>query len=310
MARTTVGAAPVQLFYVPQVDTGRSFVSYGRGVYAYATGSGPTAVPAKSDGAYRSATLTVSSVATNSYSFAPNQLGQIVAGGDSGGPDIVIAPNNVHLGIAGVHSSCLYTDLANRPSTPSPWTWVNNIPSCSSTALVNVRDDIVRRIQQLPGQFVGQFANVAWSQNILYAVQANGELLWYRNLIGAAPSASVAPHREMTALAARSGEQNWVFEWQDPKAVGTGWSGLKSVIPGGQSELYALAADGVLRWYRHDGSGDGSFRWSGPITVGTGWSTYKDIVGMGEGVLYDIGNDGSLRWYRHTSLAAGDLQRK
>ena len=298
------GAAPIQLFYVPQVDTGRSFVSYGRGIYAYATGSGPTAVPTKSDGAYRSATLSVTSVATNSYSFAPNQFGQIVAGGDSGGPDIVISPDNVHLGIAGVHSTCRWTSVANAPTSTNPWTWVNNIPNCTSAALVSVRDDIVRRIQQLPGQFVGQFSNVAWSQNILYAVQTNGQLLWYRNLIGSAPSSSTAPNRRMTALATRLDQQNWVFEWQDAKAVGTGWTGFKSVIPGGQSELYALAADGVLRWYRHDGSVDGTFRWSGPITVGTGWSAFKDIVGMGEGVLYGIGNDGSLSWYRHTSAPA------
>ena len=106
-----LGSDRIQLFYVQLVDTGTRLLAFGRGISGFATGSGPTAVPAKLDGAYRSATLTPTYTATNSYTFTPNKVGQIIAGGDSGGPDIVVDPKGVPLGIAGVHSTCVWTLL-------------------------------------------------------------------------------------------------------------------------------------------------------------------------------------------------------
>ncbi len=104
-----------------------------------------------------------------------------------------------------------------------------------------------------------------------------------------------------------------IHRWEGPKLVGTGWQGLREVIPasygatggGGAAygfSLYALKPDGVLAWYRHDGFADGTMAWKGPVNVGTGWNSFTRIVAMGDGVVYGIGQDGSLRWYRETDV--------
>ena len=49
-----LGAAPVQLLYVDQVDRSMKVRSYGKGMKALAAGSGATAIPAQFDGVYRS----------------------------------------------------------------------------------------------------------------------------------------------------------------------------------------------------------------------------------------------------------------
>ncbi|HEY3197866.1 MAG TPA: tachylectin-related carbohydrate-binding protein [Nitrospirales bacterium] len=90
---------------------------------------------------------------------------------------------------------------------------------------------------------------------------------------------------------------------EGPKKVGTGWASFREVIPGGLSAMYGLTADGVLKWYRHDGFLDGTMNWKGPVDVGTGWNKFKKIVGGGDGVLYGIQPDGALHWYRHNDVA-------
>jgi hypothetical protein len=149
------GAARIQLYYVQQVDTHVALMAYGRGIFAYATGLFPTATPAKGDGKYRSALfIPASAVPGTNYTFNVSPALQIIGGGDSGGPDIVFQ-NGVPLGIAGVHSLCHgVTWVKSMPgyfgSAPQNWNWVSSIHDCTSAALYNIRDDIVRRTQEHP----------------------------------------------------------------------------------------------------------------------------------------------------------------
>ncbi|NJO13469.1 MAG: hypothetical protein HC872_08390 [Gammaproteobacteria bacterium] len=69
------------------------------------------------------------------------------------------------------------------------------------------------------------------------------------------------------------------------------------------ASFYAVAQDGALLWYRHDGFVNGEPRWKGPVKVGSGWQSFKKVVAAGDGVLYGVGTDGSLRWYRHNDVA-------
>jgi len=152
-----LGDARVQLYYVQQIDTHVALMAYGRGIFAYAMGLFPTGTPAKGDGKYRSALfIPAAAVLGTNYTFNVSPALQIIGGGDSGGPDIVFQ-NGVPLGIAGVHSSCSgVTYLKSAPgvpvSAPSNWTWVASIHDCTSAALYNIRDDIVRRTQEHPNR--------------------------------------------------------------------------------------------------------------------------------------------------------------
>lgn len=70
--------------------------------------------------------------------------------------------------------------------------------------------------------------------------------------------------------------------------------------------IYALADNGDLLWYRHDGRADGSFNWatgSGNV-VGTSWN-FKQVFSGGNGVIYALRENGELLWYRHIGRGDG-----
>ncbi len=76
--------------------------------------------------------------------------------------------------------------------------------------------------------------------------------------------------------------------------------------------IYNVSADGALRWYRYDGTGEAD------PTGGTGWATNSgNQIGRGwsagfraffgtEGVIYAVGEDGALRWYRYDGTGQAD----
>ena len=49
---------------------------------------------------------------------------------------------------------------------------------------------------------------------------------------------------------------------------------LKQVFSGGDGVIYAIADNGDLLWFRHDGRGDGSFKWAdnNARKSGVGWN--------------------------------------
>lgn len=121
--------------------------SYGRGIFAYAS---PPNNPSQSDGNYRTADFTMSATSAGVYTF-PQNGGQIVAGGDSGGPDWrVVAGNRTE--ITGVHSTCVISScLAGHTCVaPNPWTWVTGITSCNSARIDTIAARIRRTIRRTP----------------------------------------------------------------------------------------------------------------------------------------------------------------
>lgn len=94
-------------------------------------------------------------------------------------------------------------------------------------------------------------------------------------------------------------------EMWDPRNVGSGWQTFLHVIPGGANSFYALTSDGVLKWYRHDGSHDGTPIWQGPVNAGSGWESFTKILPGADGVLYGIDADGVLQWYRDKGYLTG-----
>ncbi|MBM2802262.1 MAG: Tachylectin protein [Deltaproteobacteria bacterium] len=241
-------------------------------------------------------------------------------------------------------------------------------------------------------QLIGKFDYTYYTKQFLYALKANGELVWFAHTIGVDKNPPKPPVVATTGLqdstqvtaatgtvTAQGGVANKLgavgsvtdqsssvarqgastpqskalqksspaavarinqppaprvfHQWEGPKQVGNGWQGFSQIIPAGLSGVYGLAADGSLKWYRHDGFSDGTVKWKGPVDVGKGtsiaprpaggtpavkqrvtmtggWRTYKKIVAGGDGVLYGIGADGSLHWHRHQDYADASAQPK
>jgi hypothetical protein len=121
---------------------------------------------------------------------------------------------------------------------------------------------------------------VAGGDGILYAVNAGGELLYYRDQ-------------------ARDGSQNWAHGGKG-QVIGTGWDGFSHIVSGGAGVLYAVNANGELLYYRdqaRDGTQDWAHRGTGKV-IGTGWQGFSHIASGGAGVLYAVNANGDLMFYR------------
>jgi len=123
---------------------------------------------------------------------------------------------------------------------------------------------------------------------IIYAIQDNGDLLWYRH----------------------DGRNDATFRWasNEGKKVGTNWN-VKQVFAAGGGVIYAVKDNGDLMWYRHDGRGDGSFKWASNEgkKVGTNWNV-KDVFAGDGGVIYAVKDNGDLMWYRHDGRGDGSFK--
>lgn len=89
---------------------------------------------------------------------------------------------------------------------------------------------------------------------------------------------------------------------------GAGTTPVDSGLPR-VGELYGVEAGGDLRWYRYDGSGqgspDGSVGWASNSrnVIGNGWNNFKFLCGGGDGILFAVEPDGDLHFYEYV---AGD----
>jgi hypothetical protein len=268
---------------------GASLLVFGQGINVFASGEGVSAVPSSSDGQYRMSYASPTRHEDNRYWY-PSVNGQMIAGGDSGGPSFAWVLSGYAL--VGVHSQAHTTYVPGKPETG--WMWVTSTPEAADAPISPVLDQILRVIGPAPAGAssgeafpptgnVGTFAKTPpnYQPIWIYGIQPNGELLWYR--------------KDSNASA-----------WQGPKKVGTGWSGFKDVIAAGGNRFYALTQDSKLLWYQHNGFNDGTVDWKGGIQVGNGW-TFKRIFSGGDGVIYAIRQDGKLFWYRHFGFKDGTL---
>jgi hypothetical protein len=118
---------------------------------------------------------------------------------------------------------------------------------------------------------------------IIYAVTAEGQLLWFRH----------------------TGFADGEAQWAGPIALTDGWANYEQVFSGGNGVIYAVGADGLLKWRRHDGYQTGANDWQATKDVGRGWSGLKAVFSAGAGIIYTISPDGLLRWYRHHGYLDG-----
>jgi hypothetical protein len=288
-----------QFPYFGQLDS-VTLMSFGRGIHTLAkpaTQASPAA-PSASDGKFRVGVFKTSSHEENpSLVWYDRDGRRSIGGGDSGGPSFA----TIYGGHAlfGVHALCKLRCVPGQmcgssgiPSPPPPgydqWAWVMDTPQCADAPVTPLIDQINGYLGALitdadvnSKPFIGTFARNPpnYQPMFIYGVDQNGGLNWYRK------DSSDAP-------------------WQGPKQVGRGWR-FVDVIPAGGNALYALASDGSLKWFRHDGFNDGTVSWGGPTDVGSSWRFIK-IFGGSNGVVYAIRDNGELLWYRHQGHTSGD----
>lgn len=110
----------------------------------------------------------------------------------------------------------------------------------------------------------------ASSDGTIYAIEANGDLLWYRHtgfLTGA------ATWRHSTGV-----------------RVGSGWNRFRRVFAADRGILYGVEQNGDLRWYRHSGFAAGLVGWTPPVgkVIGTGWDSFDKVLATDDGVIYGV----------------------
>lgn len=89
---------------------------------------------------------------------------------------------------------------------------------------------------------------------VVYAINPNGDLLWYRH----------------------TGFANGTFAWANnasPIKVGNGWGEAAVAFSGSNGIIYALKRDDNLYWYNHTGFQNGAVTWASSTgnRIGTGW---------------------------------------
>jgi len=130
---------------------------------------------------------------------------------------------------------------------------------------------------------------VAAGNGVIYAIQADGSLRWYR-------------HAGWT-----SGGTGWANGVG--REIGTDWHIFRAVLAGSAGQLYTVSGDRTLRWWQYDladpdgGSGDGTWHTASGAVIHDGFGDYPRVLGGYDDVLYGVKSDGSLWWLRYE---AGD----
>ena len=123
----------------------------------------------------------------------------------------------------------------------------------------------------------------------IYAIKANGDLLWNRH----------------------DGHADGSFRWAsgNSKQVGSGWNVLHA-FSGGDGIIYAILDNGDLMWNRHDGRDNGTFSWALPEgkRVGIGWHGAAHVFGGHENVIYYTNYSGHVIWNRHEGRNDGTFR--
>lgn len=150
-----------------------------------------------------------------------------------------------------------------------------NIPSQSFWMITVAFDPNQRFLSIVPG-----------GNGIMYAIQADGTLYWYRH------------------LGWQTGSGSWANGGKGLQ-IGTGWHQFTTVLAAADGEFFAFRADGTLHWYRYiltnSNTGAGSWVSAGGSVIGSGFDRYQRIFGGFDNVLYCEDGDGNLFWYRYSA---------
>jgi N,N-dimethylformamidase beta subunit-like protein/tachylectin len=137
-------------------------------------------------------------------------------------------------------------------------------------------DQLQRFIQLVPG-----------GNGIIYAIQADGALLWYRH----------------------AGWQTGAVSWANggqPRTIGSGWNKFTTVLANSDGQIFGFMADGTCHWYKYVVSdlSTGAGSWASPpggSLIGSGFDGFPRIIGGWNGEFFCIDNAGGMYWFQYTA---------
>jgi tachylectin len=105
-----------------------------------------------------------------------------------------------------------------------------------------------------------------------------------------------------------NGYQTGTGGFTTPQRIGNGWQSLNPVFSGSEGTIYGVRPNGVLRWYKHTGWGNGANTWdtARDLNTNVNWTQFERIVPGGEGVIYGVLPNGTMRCFRHLGWRNGD----
>jgi len=132
----------------------------------------------------------------------------------------------------------------------------------------------------------------ATDSGVIYGIQADGKLIWYRN----------KGYLDGAAIWANGGVGI---------PVGSGWANFKSVFATDGGVIYGIQADGKLIWYKHNSYLTGATNWANngagkEVSLAPGWAEFKSVFATDSGAIYGIRQNGNLEWYRHKGYLKGN----
>lgn len=143
----------------------------------------------------------------------------------------------------------------------------------SATAPVVAYDSLQRFIRLMPG-----------GNGVIYAVQSDGALQWYRNVGWA------------------NGAATWANGGQS-LTIGTGWQIFNQILVDSNGQMLAFRPDGMCAWYQRITSsattGAGSWAKGSGTIIGRGFNRFPRLFGGFDGVVYGIDAGGDLYRYRY-----------
>ncbi|MFG2059050.1 N,N-dimethylformamidase beta subunit family domain-containing protein [Micromonospora sp. NPDC048930] len=121
---------------------------------------------------------------------------------------------------------------------------------------------------------------VGGGNGVIYAIQADGSLLWYRH----------------------SGWQTAASGWASGsgRKIGTGWNQFVTVLGSTDGSLYGVRADGTIHLHHYICTDltTGAGYWTGGRQIGTGFARFPRVFGF-DGAIYGVDAKGDLYGYRY-----------
>ncbi len=191
----------------------------------------------------------------------------------AGGQDVVLAGDAAELGLGGSgpmtsRRTALRAGLA--------------LTTAATIQLAGGRITSLAEAASLPYDPQQRFLQfVGGGNGQVFAIQADGTLLWYRN----------------TGWATAAG--GWASG--SGRRIGTMWHQFVTVMGSTDGSLYALRADGTLFYYRYAvtnwSTGQGT--WVASRKIGSGFNKFARVFGFG-GDVYGVSTSGQLYRYHYT----------
>ncbi|GAA4961532.1 hypothetical protein GCM10023205_26260 [Yinghuangia aomiensis] len=133
-----------------------------------------------------------------------------------------------------------------------------------------------------------QVLMVPGGNGVVYSVQSDGRLKWFRH------------------LGRDTGAASWANSGNS-RDIGVGWQAHTQVLAADDGQLFGLCGDGTLVWCKYTltnpNTGEGAWHPNTNSIIHRGFGSYSYIFGGKQGVIYAIDANGDMYWFRYL---AGD----